>query len=559
MADWMKVGRGWKARLRPSGVGPGALGVGLAALVVCSARLSAPGAAEVTLFQSSDRCMACHNGLVSRSGDDVSVGTEWRSTMMANSARDPYWQAGVRREVMDHPGHAAAIQDECSKCHMPMARTQAHANGQQGQVFAHLPIGAQQTVGALLATDGVSCTVCHQISARNLGQRQSFVGGFEIDRALALGVRPVFGPFQVDRGRARVMSSASGFRPVPGNHLQGSELCATCHTLITHSLGPGGEVLGDFPEQVPYLEWLHSSYPKTHGCPTCHMPRVEGPVAISSVMPTARPHLMRHAFRGGNAFMMRLLNRHAGALGVQALPVELTAAAARTVEHLRDASAKLEVRCAPVQAGRLQVEVLVANRAGHKLPTAYPSRRAWLHVIVFDAQGSAVFESGRPMMNGAIAGNDNDLDPDRFEPHHQRIERPDQVQVYEAILAGPTGAVTTGLLTATEYAKDNRLLPQGFDKARASKEIGVYGRALGDQDFAAGSDSVFYSLSVGAARGPFRVVAELWYQPIGLRWAQNLAPYDRAAEPRRFIAMYQSMAGASATLLASAEASAPRD
>ena len=30
--------------------------------------------------------------------------------MMANSAKDPYWQAGVRREVMDHPQAQAAIE-----------------------------------------------------------------------------------------------------------------------------------------------------------------------------------------------------------------------------------------------------------------------------------------------------------------------------------------------------------------------------------------------------------------------------------------------------------------
>lgn len=39
-----------------------------------------------------------------------------------------------------------------------------------------------------------------------------------------------------------------------GRHLQSSELCATCHTLYTHALGPGGEVIGELPEQVPYLE-----------------------------------------------------------------------------------------------------------------------------------------------------------------------------------------------------------------------------------------------------------------------------------------------------------------
>src|SRR5688572_24917338 len=56
-----------------------------------------------SLFQTGDGCMACHNGLVTPSGEDVSIGFDWRASMMANSSRDPYWQASVRREIMDHP------------------------------------------------------------------------------------------------------------------------------------------------------------------------------------------------------------------------------------------------------------------------------------------------------------------------------------------------------------------------------------------------------------------------------------------------------------------------
>src|SRR5690349_24376959 len=73
-------------------------------------------------FQTSDRCLACHNGLTTAGGKDVSIGLDWRASMMANSARDPYWQASVRREAIDHPESKAAIEDECSGCHMPVVR-----------------------------------------------------------------------------------------------------------------------------------------------------------------------------------------------------------------------------------------------------------------------------------------------------------------------------------------------------------------------------------------------------------------------------------------------------
>src|SRR5687767_13832893 len=84
------------------------------------------------MFATSDRCIGCHNGLRTPSGEDVSIGAGWRASMMANSSRDPYWQASVRREVLDHPAAADVIQDECATCHMPMSRTEARLKGVEG-------------------------------------------------------------------------------------------------------------------------------------------------------------------------------------------------------------------------------------------------------------------------------------------------------------------------------------------------------------------------------------------------------------------------------------------
>ena len=51
------------------------------------------------LFSASGACAICHTRLVDAAGADVSIDAFWRSTMMANAARDPYWQAAVREEV----------------------------------------------------------------------------------------------------------------------------------------------------------------------------------------------------------------------------------------------------------------------------------------------------------------------------------------------------------------------------------------------------------------------------------------------------------------------------
>lgn len=46
--------------------------------------------------------------------------------------------------------------------------------------------------------------------------------------------------------------------------------------------------------------------------------------------------------------------------------------------------------------------------------------------------------------------------------------------------------------------------------------------------------------------------AELWYERIGFRWANNLKPYN-AAEPKRFTGYYDGMGSGAAALLVRAE------
>src|SRR5579885_921909 len=95
-------------------------------------------------FHTSDRCLACHNGLTTSRGQDISIGIDWRSSIMANSARDPYWQGSVRRETIDHPESSAEIQDECSTCHMPVSHFTAESKGKKPAVFAYLPVNADK-------------------------------------------------------------------------------------------------------------------------------------------------------------------------------------------------------------------------------------------------------------------------------------------------------------------------------------------------------------------------------------------------------------------------------
>jgi hypothetical protein len=525
-----------------------------AALLACALALGAR-AAPPALFTTSDRCSACHNGLTTKAGGDVSIGIAWRASIMANSARDPYWQAAVSREIADHLPVRAAIEDVCATCHMPMSRYEAHAAGRAGQVFAHLPFGPGGGAKDRLAEDGVSCALCHGIEQAKLGTRESYDGGFAVDGSRPPGDRRSYGPFAVEAGLDRVMQSATGFRPVQSEHVRRSELCATCHTLFTTAYRDG-QPIGQLPEQMPYVEWLHGAFKDVQSCQDCHMPKPGTPAPIASVLGPVREDFREHTFPGGNFLVLGMLDRYRVELDVTALPSELGLARAGTLAFLRDRAARLAVQARPGKKGTLEAEVKVENLTGHKLPTAFPSRRAWIRLAVKDARGRTVFESGRLNADGSIEGNDNDADPRAYEPHYARITRQDEVQIYESILAAPDGTITTGLLSATHYAKDNRLLPEGFDKAKAPPEIAVVGAAAKDPEFRGGGHRVLYVVPLGAAVAPLRVEAELWYQPIAFRWAMNHTFYPQA-ESRRFVRWYREMSASSATTLAAASAVVP--
>ena len=130
-------------------------------------------------FQTSDRCVACHNGMKTKSGEDFSIGIDWRSSIMANSSHDPYWQASVRRETIDHPQANVDIQDECSHCHMPITFYEAHLRSKKGEVFSHLAFDADKR-GDAQAADGVNSNSSPHPTADHPrgteGERRSKVG-----------------------------------------------------------------------------------------------------------------------------------------------------------------------------------------------------------------------------------------------------------------------------------------------------------------------------------------------------------------------------------------------
>lgn len=116
-------------------------------------------------------------------------------------------------------------------------------------------------------------------------------------------------------------------------------------------------------------------------------------------------------------------------------------------------------------------------------------------------------------------------------------------------MADRNDSVTTGLLKAIRYVKDNRILPEGFMKETASKDVMPHGPCERDENFQGGGDLVRYRMNIDENQGPFDIQVEIWYQPISFRWAKNLSQHQ-ALETQRFGAYYDVMSDSSGTLLA---------
>jgi hypothetical protein len=487
-----------------------------------------------TLFSGSGNCENCHqrgaNVFETTEGEDISPISLWRSTMMANSAKDPFWQAKVSAEVNQFPAMKTVIEDKCTTCHAPMGRTES-------AYHSSTPYSIEEMLSDPLSMDGVSCTSCHQIADQELGQETSFSGGYTITDE-----RMIYGPYESPL--AMPMWNQVGFTPAFSAHVNESELCATCHTLYTPYVDRDGQIQGYFPEQVPYLEWLNSNYPAEDiQCQTCHMPSVDQAMKISNLPPwnsTLRSPVWKHDFVGANLYMNDILTKFTSEIGVTASESDLSVTASKTAELLNQNTVDLIVS-AEMSSDTITIDVKVVNLAGHKFPTGFPSRRAWIHLTVTNEKNQVVYESGKWNDEGEIYGEDIN-----FEPHHTLIHNPDQVQIYEAVMHDLQGDVTCTLLYASGYLKDNRIPPKGFtSKHESYQSMAVFGDAAADPDFnrdisrseGNGADMVRYEIPVVDKGSVFTIIAEMRYQTISPDFSHDLFAHD-TGEVGRFKGYY---------------------
>ncbi len=485
-------------------------------------------------FATSDTCRECHSNATSstamrdESGNGVAPYDLWEASMMANAARDPLWRAVVSVEVAETPGAADLIGERCMSCHAPMGATDADL---LGEVKPRYPAGLTDgSERSNLALDGASCTLCHQIEPDNLGLPESWKGNYII-----AGEQKAYGPHPNPNTS---YMTAAGWTPEDSTHIDDAELCATCHTLITDAMEPDGTLNGaQLVEQAPFLE-MKNSDSASSTCQSCHFPKrgIDNSNIITDIarspQGTDYPDLTtrtlgRHELIGGNTLIPQLFRDYNDILQPRASPEAFDVKIQRARTQLQTNTASIAIEQLDVENGVLSFRTYADPLTGHKFPTGIPLRRAWVQVRVFDGASQLVFSSGTYDTLGRILDGNGDVQP--FEaaggpipPNQDLITDPDQVQIYQAVMADMSGAPTYRLLRGASFLKDNRLLPRGWSPLNPNIDLIAPQGIEGDGDYTNGGDRVRFEIDVSGRTGPYVIEAQLLYQTLGNRWAEEI-------------------------------------
>ncbi|MCB0757404.1 MAG: T9SS type A sorting domain-containing protein [Flavobacteriales bacterium] len=493
-----------------------------------------------TYFVTAGRCAGCHGhdslgiAMVAGEGEDVNVVDDWRSSMMANSARDPFFLAKMEHEGLVNPAYKEQLEHSCLKCHAPLAVFEQKMLGNPPFTMAHLDT-------SVMAQDGVSCLACHMQNPDSASV--FFSGDLHFDSAR------VWGPYTQEQINPAIMEFFVGFTPDQGSHILDGSVCAGCHTAINQSQDLQGNPTGaSFYEQTMWQEYKNSIYyGSEQNCRSCHMPRIQDSVKLASeyIFLGGQSPFGKHHLAGGGTFMLKLMKDLIDTLGIPATPVQFDSTIARTEYHLRH-SLEMTTQVMDRTDDTLYMDVGLTNIIGHKFPSGFPNRRAFVQVIALTASGDTLFQSGRWDSTYEVYGHDS-----IYEPHHDVITRGDQVQIYEFVMGDVNGDVTTTLLRAVYRLKDNRIPPIGFSTSHPSYDTTrIAGLALTDPNFnhdalgteGDGGDVIHYHIATNGYDGAVEVKTKVYFQQVPPRWNREMFSHHG---PRidAFRAMYAAADG----------------
>lgn len=472
-------------------------------------------------FLTAKHCESCHGydsthyASVDSNGVDINLHDDWKATMMANAAKDPFWRAKVSHEILVNPGHTLELQNNCTSCHAPMGN---YTNKLKG-LSSHYTIANLLTDS--LGLDGVSCVSCHAIGD-SLALGRSFSGYLPYDTS-----RIIYGPYTFPMSGPMLLGS--GYEPVYSAHMNQAKTCSPCHTLINKSVDLNGNYTGNsFVEQATYQEWLNSTYSiTTTTCQKCHMPQINSGVVIANDNFGALPRapFSQHIFAGANSLMLALMKQNKSRLAIDVADRLFDSTLQATTNLLRYQTLQLSVQADSITSDTAFFSANLLNLAGHKFPSGYPSRRAVMQFFVLDANQDTIFQTGIFNPDYRLRGESL-----TFDQHRNVIRQSHQNQIYEMVMGDVTQQVTTVAERAAFLLKDNRLPPKGFTTQHNAYDTAkISADALFDADFnkiagteGSGQDIVHFHVPVSGLSGNVRVYAKVYYQSIPPKWLDEI-------------------------------------
>jgi tetratricopeptide (TPR) repeat protein len=333
----------------------------------------------VDQFISAVRCAKCH----------AETHAQWSESLHRNAGREPFYKASV--DILEHQ-RGIEFTQHCESCHSPIA-----------MLSGALRTGSHEP--RTLDDEGVTCTVCHSITAARLDG----TGSYTIRRP-ALLVRndgtPVYGDLSDEQILAAIPDHK---RAMMRDLLKTPEFCATCHKAAAPPSLNNYKYLRGFNT---YDEWQMSGAStdtitpyyrrdKRADCRTCHMPLTgEGKFDLAA---DADGKIASHRFIGANTAapmyygQTSQVEKTEDFLGNQVLSVDIFALRDSSGEPLAAPLAQdkpQSVRLAPGQ--EVTAEVVVFNRkVAHSFPPELRDMyEPWVEFEVVDFQGTTVYHSG---------------------------------------------------------------------------------------------------------------------------------------------------------------------
>jgi len=539
-------------------------------------------------FITSDQCIGCHdatgnlapypaNMLYPASGSptpayNVSPYGEWRASLMGLSGRDPVFFSQIASEMTIHKNAKlpTTIPNLCFRCHGVMGQRQLTIDSGGKSTFDPEMIYAYQATTAqpagdakygALARDSVSCTVCHHISDKDLGQPSTDTGRFN-----TTDPQTIIGPF--DTPQELPMNHSLDMKPMHAEYVKDSKLCGSCHTIELPVLNAKGEQVGTDFEQTTYFEWQNSVFQNerkpasddAQTCQDCHMPStfklkqfksqdlqyrianiedntypyVDDRLPDKDITLQVRKPFARHTLVGINLFVQEMFLQFSDLLGIRTTDPMLmnpsttvqglTLAEQATIDLAQRETAEVQVMSAKRTATHLEVKVRVKNNAGHSFPSGVSFRRAFLNFEVLNASDRTIWASGATNRFGMITNGSGGpvlptefFDGGKYQDHYTEINDPSQVQIYEELVKDTEGKFTTSFLSLFDHVKTNRLLPRGWKSdGPHAKETKPHGAAAKDPDYqnGCGCDTIIYKIPLSKVPVATKVRAQLYYQTI---------------------------------------------